>query len=196
LWARRNRQKKIIGAIVLNGLRWGLVFTELRIEPSAQLERHEEEGSIVEENNRLITFRLDTWQAIVDRLISIAGEPVTETLLSQIGNSIGRSGMEYSKNRILTEDDLWKVFDEVLRARGWGRCVGFSKGTGPRKSYIVNLRNAPLTSQRRAPKPTCYMMRGVVTGWLEAYSGAKATAAVEKSCAAMGTSVCVFEITF
>jgi len=173
-----------------------LPFTELRIDPSAQLKRDEAEGSIVEENNRLITFRLDTWQGIVDRLTSIAGEPVTETLLSQIGNSIGRSGMEYSKDRILTEDDLWKVFDEVLRARGWGRCVGFSKGTGPRKSYIFNLRNAPLSSQRRASKPMCYMMRGILTGWLEAYLGAKATAAVEKSCAAMGNSLCIFEITF
>lgn len=182
--------------MVLNDLRLNLPFTELKTSKLSQLEKDEAEGIIVEDNERIVTFRLKTWQGLVDRLTSIAGEQVTETLLSQIGNSIGRSGMEYSKDRILKEDDLWKVFDMVLQARGWGRCVGLSKEMDSGGSYIFRLRNAPLSYQRRTSKPTCHMMRGIVTGWLEAYLGAKAKVAVEKSCAAMGNSLCIFEITF
>ena len=182
--------------MVLNDLRLGLPFTELKTNKLSQLERDEAEGSIVEDHERVITFRLRTWQNLIDRLTSIAGERVAETLLSQIGNSIGRSGMEYSRDRILTEDDLWKVFDMVLQARGWGRCEGLSKEMVSGGSYIFRLRNTPLSYQRRALKPMCYMMRGILTGWLEAYLGTKAKTAVEKSCAAMGNSLCIFEITF
>jgi predicted hydrocarbon binding protein len=38
-------------------------------------------------------------------------------------------------------------------------------------------------------------MRGVVTGWMEAFHNKKATRSVETKCTAMGAKFCIFEIT-
>jgi hypothetical protein len=60
---------------------------------------------------RIITFRIHTFQAMMDKLTSIAGATVSKTLFYQMGEEIGQKAMEYSKPEIQSPSDLVRVAD-------------------------------------------------------------------------------------
>lgn len=162
-----------------------------------RLARDEEEGLILEDGKRIISFRIETWLALIDRVFGIAGPKITKVLLEQIGNEIGNSSMAYSKSQLQGEESLAKVLDEVLLLRGWGRCRDFEKRIEDGKAiYRFRLNNTPFTHERKSTQPVCDMMRGIVEGWLETYLGRKAAGNNEISCAAMGHAFCSIEIVF
>jgi len=60
--------------------------------------------------------------------------------------------------------------------------------------YVFKLKGTSLSYERKLTEPSCHMMRGILSGWLEAYSDAKAVESTEKECESMGKQFCVFEV--
>jgi predicted hydrocarbon binding protein len=172
-----------------------LPYTELQPGSSENLTRDLERGLILEDGKRIISFRIATFQSIVKRLIELAGDKVARTLLYQIGNEIGRVALRYSRDKILADNNV-KVFDDVLRLRGWGRCLGLDRKNGSDDAYVFTMADCPICSGVRGAAPMCDMMRGLVTGWMETFLDKKAIQSVEQDCAAVEGRLCVFEVTF
>ncbi len=161
------------------------------------LTRDEENGWILEDSTRIVSFRVKTFQAFVDKLVSMAGRRVAEILLYNMGNEMGRTICHYSKDDIKSENDLGEVLDRVARLRGWGRCLVFEKRKeSSRTLYLVKFRGTPLSYERTSMEPTCHVVRGGIVGYLEAYLSKKAAASSEIECASLGHEFCVFEVTF
>ena len=58
-----------------------------------------------------------------------------------MGRAIGQAGLAYYRNRIHSDEDLWKVADEVLSVQGAGRCVGGEKRMeGNASRFIFRLK--------------------------------------------------------
>jgi predicted hydrocarbon binding protein len=162
-----------------------------------KLVRDNDKGWIMAYGKRIITFRIHTFQAMMDKLTSIAGATVSKTLFYQMGEEIGQKAMEYSKPEIQSPSDLVRVADEALTLHGWGRCLSLEvNDRGDKTVYVCLLNGNPSSHERTADEPTCHMMRGVVAGWLEAYLGKKAESSTETVCASMGNEDCAFEIVF
>ena len=172
-----------------------MTVIELEPEPLERLTRDEEKGWILEDGIRIISFRLRTIHAAVDKLASMVGSKVTATLLYEIGFEIGKAAMSYSRDNIHSEEELGPVLDRVLSLRGWGRCLGIAKRplSGGRV-YVARLKGTLLSDERQTVEPTCHMVRGVVAGWLETHCGKKAVESVETECVSTGDPACVFEV--
>jgi len=173
-----------------------LPYSELTApkEP-ADLKRDRENGWILEDDNRIVTFRVKTFQALADRISELFGAKVGSVVLYQMGNAIGHAGMKYTKGKITSENELGETLDRVLGARGWGRCLELtSKSMGAKKMYSARMRGTPLAHERTSNEPTCHLMRGILSGWLEAYFDGKVLESVERECASMGRPFCTFEI--
>lgn len=161
------------------------------------ISRDKEKGWVVEDGKRLVTFRIMTFQSLVDRLTSLVGSHVAETILSQMGNEIGRVTFDYSREVIKSEADLGPVLDNVLANRGWGRCTDFEKQARDGKTiYTVRTRGSPLSHERTSAISTCHLVGGIVSGYLEAYLNKKAQSYVERECESRGNQSCIFETTF
>lgn len=174
-----------------------MVYSELEARPLERLERDENKGWILEDGKRILSFRVTTFQAFIDKLMNIAGSQVAQTLLFQTGKEIGQTGLRYSKDKIKSEQDLGKVFDEVLTLRGWGKCLEIQKKSQDSKTlYVFTLSNCPLCHEHKTGLTICHLMGGISAGWLEAYLGKKALTSVERECASTNGQFCVFEITF
>ncbi len=100
------------------------------------ISRDREKGWVVEDDKRLVTFRLKTFQAFENRLISLVGDAVSKMILYQMGNEIGHVACEYAREAIKSESDLGPVLDSILSGRGWGRCGVFAKETRRRKNHV------------------------------------------------------------
>lgn len=169
--------------------------SELVGESHDQLTRDEEKGWILEGANRIISFRAKTFQALTDSLTRLVGPMTAAVVLNQLGIAIGRAAMSYSKDKIESQNDLPAVVDSVLSARGWGRCLDLTRqSTGGRTIYVFKLKGTPMSYERKSTEPSCHMMRGILSGWLEAFSDAKAVNSMEKECESMGKQFCVFEV--
>jgi predicted hydrocarbon binding protein len=173
-----------------------LPFTELKTSALESISRNEDKGWILEDGKRVISFRLPTFQALVEKLVAMAGSKVGTTILYQLGNEIGRTGLRYSKDRIMA-DNMTKVIDDVIRVRGWGRCIALEKNEkNDKATYAFTMSECPLCFERKTAEPACDFMRGIVTGWMEEFLGVKSSLSVEKECAGVGGKFCIFEITF
>lgn len=129
-----------------------------------KLSRDEKRGLVLEDSKRVLTFRISTFQALIDRLIGMAGAKVGKTILYQLGNEIGQTGLRYSKDRIVA-DNLVKVFDSVLRARGWGRVLSLEK-KHENSVYVFTTADCPICYERSGRvEPICDLMRSVLAGW-------------------------------
>jgi len=153
----------------------------------------EENGCILEDGERIITFRAKTFQTLVEKLECMTGPIVAKTLLYQLGNQLGRTAISYSKLRLLESgENLVQMYDNVLRFRGWGRCLAIDPTD---RGYRVTIQNCALCHMQKANEACCDLMRGGVVGWIEAFLGVRAAASVETECVATGGKFCVFEIT-
>ncbi len=154
-------------------------------------------GWMMAHGKRIITFRVETYQAMMDKLTGIAGSTVAKTLFYQMGEQVGQEAMRYSRHEVQSTSDLALVADKVLRFHGWGRCSRMEKTVQEGKMvYVCVLKGTPLSYQRTASEPTCHMMRGIAAGWLEAYFERKAQSSTETACASMGKQDCTFEVEF
>jgi predicted hydrocarbon binding protein len=154
-------------------------------------------GWIMARDERVIVFRVKTFQAMMDRLTSVAGSTVTKTLFYMMGEEIGQTAMRYSKNEIHGKGDLTRIADRLLAIHGWGRCLSFETTDRDGQTvYVCVVKGTPLSHQRVTNEPTCHVMRGVVAGWLEVFLDKKAQSSTETQCASMGSQQCVFEVTF
>jgi predicted hydrocarbon binding protein len=161
------------------------------------ISRDKEKGWVIEDTKRLVTFRIKTFQSLIDRLTSLVGSRVSETILSQLGNEIGHVTFDYSREVIKSEADLGPVLDNVLADRGRGRCTDFEKQARDGKTiYTVRTRGSPLSHERTSATATCRLVGGIVSGYLEAYLGKKAQSYVERECESRGNQFCVFETAF
>jgi len=174
-------------------MRIKLPFTDL--QPPMELTRNEERGWILEGDKRILSFRVKTFQALVNRLTSMAGSMVSATLLFQMGREIGETAFKYSKDSAMA-DVLVKVFDSVLIDRGWGRCLKVERGKDTETTYVFTIAECPLCYELKQTEPICHLMGGLVTGWIEAFQGIKARQTLETACAAVGDKFCVFEVSF
>jgi len=176
-----------------------LTYPELAAQQknSEDMFRDLENGLVLENGNRIVTFTIKTYQAFVDKVAVLAGPRVAQTLLYQMGNEMGRAGFSYSKEAVRSLRDAWKVFDGVLAYRGWGRCIELREKVHDNSvTFVVTTKGCPLCDDRRSYVPRCDVLRGVATGWLEAFLGKKAKSSIETDCAAVRNQHCIFEISF
>ena len=162
-----------------------------------ELRRRQEDGWLLEGDKRVISFSVQTFQAMLDQLYSMTGTKVeAKTLLNQIGGDIGRAAFADSKNEI-TSKDHWKVLDEVLSVSGWGRCISVNRiDHEPYVTYAYTMRDCPICYNRKAAEPMCDIVRGIVTGWQESITGRKAQSSDETRCVATGAKFCIFHVSF
>jgi len=159
--------------------------------------RDREKGWVLEEGNRIVTFRIRTFQSFVDRLISLVGKRVSEVIMYQMGTEIGHVAYKYSEDKIKSDEDWAPVLDNVLATRGWGRCRNFEKqAQSGTLTYAITITGTPFSYERKTTEPTCHVLRGVVAGCIEARLGTKAQNSIEKECQSMGSKSCIFELTF
>jgi predicted hydrocarbon binding protein len=165
--------------------------------PLDKIARDEKKGLILENERRILSFDLDMLQASVDRLTKISGERVTEVLLVQIGNEIGKVSFDHYKDEVKSDNDAGIVFDRVMRLRGWGRCLNLERQDRDdgKTVYVFNTADCPICCDRKATKPSCNLMRGIVSGWLEGYLGRKSSEITETTCAGIRGQLCVYELT-
>jgi predicted hydrocarbon binding protein len=127
-------------------------------------------------------------ESILDHVTAVAGEKVTKTILFQTGQEIGRTAFDCSRSQILF-NDLGEALDRVLSVRGWGRVLDLSKTEhGRNVTYACAIKGYPIC-------PTCDIMSGIVSGWLESFAQKK-TESIETDCVAPGFQPCVFRVTF
>ena len=161
------------------------------------MERHENEGSIYEGDERVITFRAATFQLIIEKVRGMAGDIVSQTIFYQLGIAIGRRAFAYSKVDKAAPDNLEKEIDAVLNLRGWGRVVSLTnRETSNEVTYEYTFKDCIICHKYTAEKPVCDMVRGIFVGWLESYLGKKANSSKETECRATGKNVCIFTVTF
>jgi predicted hydrocarbon binding protein len=174
-----------------------LPFTELEPHPLGKLTRDEKRGLILENGSRILSFKVKTFQAFLDKLGMVAGDRVAKVLVFQMGEEIGKTGLRYSLNEIKSQNDLGKVFDVALRRRGWGRCLNLERNAKENAVvYLVKISDCPECYERKVIASACNLMRGVATGWIEGYLNKQARDSVETSCAASGDQVCSYEVIF
>ena len=89
-----------------------------------EISRDLEKGYLFVNGERMFAIRIKTFQAFVDRLNVITGKQVSQVLSDQMGKAIGHTAMAYSKDRVRSVEDLWKVGDEILSQQGCGRLLG------------------------------------------------------------------------
>ena len=157
----------------------------------------EVKGWFFEEESRIISFRVETFQALADSLTGMAGAVVAKTLLYKVGTEMGRRSFDKWKTDIRNVEDLLKVFDLTAKRRGWGRIVSVtSRKENGKTVYTFTRSGTPSSYNRRATEPTCNLERGTCTGWIEGYEGRTAHDSVETKCVSTGEPFCIFEITF
>jgi len=132
---------------------------------------------------------------ILDRVTAIAGEKVTKTILYQIGQEIGGSAFNHSRDQILSSN-LVEALDRALSIRGWGRVLDLDKTDhGSSVTYTCSIKGCPLCHNQVSTSPTCGIVRGIVSRWLESFFQKNAEG-IETACVAAGSQPCVFRVTF
>lgn len=134
-------------------------------------------------------------KSILDCVTAIAGEKVTKTILYQIGQEIGGNAFNHSRDQI-SSGNLVEALDHALSIRGWGRVLDISKtNRGSSVTYECAVRECSLCHNQASMSPTCGIMRGIVSRWLESFVQKNAES-IETACVAGGSQPCVFRVTF
>jgi predicted hydrocarbon binding protein len=169
-----------------------LSFTDLTLRLQ-NLTRDETRGLILEDNKRILSFSVSTFQALVSRLGDVAGSRVAQLILYELGDEMGWTAAQHRKKKI-TPNNLLDAFDDALRMRGWGRCLSLEEKEA--NVFVSTHSDCPLCQRRKAAEPFCDLMRGVAAGWMEGLLNKKATRSVETRCSAVDGKFCVFEVSF
>jgi predicted hydrocarbon binding protein len=162
------------------------------------LDKNPETGLIVESISleKMVAFRTSTALEMMNRLMEMLGGQVGATVLNQMGIEVGHSMLNHLKDKVKSENDLTSLMDTVLAERGWGRCRTITKVEMSDLTYKIETASNPIGGKYGADEPMCHFIRGIYTGFLQAYSGKKAKHSEQVTCAAIGAPHCTFEITF
>ena len=167
-------------------------FTDLILKLQ-KLTRDETRGLILEDHKRILSFSVSTFQALVSRLVAVAGNRVAQLIMYELGDEMGWTLAQHRKKKT-TSNNFLDAFDDALRMRGWGRCVSLEEKQP--NVFVSTHSDCPLCYRRKAAEPFCDLMRGVAAGWMEGLLNKKATRAVEIKCSAVDGKFCVFEVSF
>ncbi len=161
------------------------------------LDKHAETGLIVEcpSGEKMVAFRTTTFLELMDRLVELLGEGLGANLLHQMGRDVGLSMFSHLKDEVKSDNDLVSLMDIVLAERGWGRCREAKKIEMKGITYSIRTEGNPTSGKHATNEPMCHFIKGICTGFLEAYLGKKATNSQQITCAALGAPSCTFEIT-
>jgi predicted hydrocarbon binding protein len=162
------------------------------------LDKDPETGLIVESisGEKIVTFRTKTFLQLMDRLMGLLGGTIGATVINQMGIDVGRSTFGYMKDEVKSDNDLVSVMDIVLAERGWGRCRAIKKVEMRGLTYSIRTEGNPISGTHGKNEPMCHFIRGIYTGFLEAYLDKKAKHSEQVACAALGAPCCTFEIAF
>lgn len=161
------------------------------------LDKHAETGLIVESPSleKMIAFRTTTFLELMDRLVELLGEGLGANLLHQMGRDVGLSMFSHLKDEAKSDNDLVSLLDAVMAERGWGRCREARRVEMRGLTYSIRTEGNPTSGRHGANEPMCHFIKGICTGFLEAYLNKKAKSTQQNTCAALGASSCTFEIT-
>jgi predicted hydrocarbon binding protein len=162
------------------------------------LDKHPETGLIIESpsGEAMVAFRTTTFLQLTDKLVGVLGYTLGATLLNQMGIDIGRSMFSHLKDEVKSDNDLVSLMDIVLAERGRGRCRAFGKvEMRGGLTYSARTEGNPISGTHGRNEPMCHFIRGIYTGFLEAYLNKKAKSSEEITCVALGGPNCTFEIT-
>jgi predicted hydrocarbon binding protein len=177
-------------------LKWPLTVTEFNPEPVEKLGRQEQEGWRHEDGERILSFRVTTFQSIIDRVTATTGEKVATIILHQIGKEVGRTAYSHCTDKMLS-DNLVETLDRVLSSQGWGRVLNLDKTDHESSvTYVCSIKGCPLCYKRVSTSPTCDITRGIISGWLESFVQKNTESSTETACVATGSELCVFQVTF
>jgi predicted hydrocarbon binding protein len=160
------------------------------------LDKHAETGLIVESpsGEKMVAFRTTTALQLMSRLIGMLGYTTGATVLNQMGIDVGRSMFNHLKDEVKSDNDLVGLMDIVLAERGWGRCREMKKVEMRGLTYSARTEGNPISGEHGRYEPMCHFIRGIYTGFLEAYLNKKAKSSEEIACVALGAPCCTFEI--
>jgi predicted hydrocarbon binding protein len=137
----------------------------------------------------------DLVRSILDRVTAMAGEKATKMMLHQIGQEIGMNAFDHSRNEILPHN-LRETLDHALSIRGWGRVLDLHRTDEKSNvTYECAIKECSLCHERLSKGPTCHVMRGIISRWLESFVRKKAES-VETVCSAEGSQPCVIRVAF
>lgn len=132
---------------------------------------------------------------ILDRVTAIAGKKVTQQILHQIGQELGKTVFNNSRDQIPPDKPV-EALDLALRKRGWGRAIAVRKAEHESSvTYMCTVEGRFLLRKRESTSPTCDIMRGIVSRWLESFVQKNAEC-IETACVSAGSHLCVFRVTF
>ena len=162
------------------------------------LDKDAETGLIIDESTgkRILTFRTETFLKLMDRFVEMLGEGLSATLLHQMGIDLGRTAFSYVKDEVKSDSDLTDAMDTLQAEGGWGRCKEIRKIETSGITYVVRTESNPISGRHATNEPICHLMRGMYTGFLEAYLNRKAKQSEQISCRVLGAPYCTFEIIF
>jgi len=64
------------------------------------------EKEILEDGERIVSLKAKTFQAFVNRLVSVVGVRIADAALYQMGNEIGHNTFDHRKDEIKSNGDL------------------------------------------------------------------------------------------
>jgi predicted hydrocarbon binding protein len=170
-------------------------IAKFKPDPLENIERLEEDCWTPEDAEPTLHFEATMFHSIRDRVTAMVGEKVARIILHQIGQEIGKTAFNSSKDKT-QPGRLGEALDRILNARGWGRVVNFVKSDrGSSVAYVCSIQGCPMCYKRISTSPACDMMRGIVSGWLKSFVQ-KPVESAETACVATGSTSCVFEVTF
>lgn len=163
------------------------------------LDKHAETGLIVESpsGEKMVAFRTTTALQMMDKLMGLLGGTVGATVINQMGLDVGHSMFNHLKDEVKSDNELTSLMDIVLAERGWGRCRTIEKVEKVEMkglTYSVRTEGNPISGTHGKNEPMCHFIRGIYTGFLEAYLHKKAMHSEQVACAALGAPCCTFEI--
>lgn len=133
-------------------------------------------------------------KSILDRVTAIAGEKVTKLILHEIGREISSTAYNHSRDHTLFHSPI-EALDHVLSTRGLGRVLSLDKtDDGLSVTYVCTIVGCSPCHKGVSLNPTCHVMCGVVSRWLESFVQKNAES-IETACAA-GSKRCVIRVTF
>jgi predicted hydrocarbon binding protein len=196
-YEREHRNLRLNSELIKSDwLKWNSIITEFKPEPIQKLDRQDANGFIHEDGEPVLSFRATTFQSILDWLTATSGEKVAKIILHQMGKAIGRTAFSHLPE-LIPPNNLTEALDHALSTRGCGQVLDLNgTGHGSSLAYVCSVKGCPICYKRVSTSPTCDVMRGIVSGWLESFVQKSAESSVETACVAMGSQVCVFRVTF
>jgi predicted hydrocarbon binding protein len=152
-------------------------------------------GVLQSDGGRIFIFGAKAFQQYGKDLRDLMGRKTANELLYRVGLTAGRLEYERISGLAKSDDEMWRITNEMLQSRGWGHIVSRDEALKG-KDLIVKVKygNSPFADGLTSPDPVCDTMRGLLTGFLESHHGLKSISATETLCIATGSQFCEFII--